>query len=484
MYGARGWMVASAVVPAIDARRSAKLGVAIVLLATSAAAAVTLRPGATLSHAAMVLTGASAVAAIRLGRRRALLATLAVVAYALPFVTLLGYVFADNYEWGPTPSARALSQDQGLMLGVAQIGLLGLAGLLLGLWAGLYPRPAPEPISTDFALPPTAAAAISMAALLLAWFSSPQSSIFTTSYSEISRTNLASGIGLAAGFVAVMALVVVLAVDLEAERRRKANAVKLRMFAITVLLIVGPFQLLKGSRTAVGLVLALALLRLTRQTDSAPGGRRAWWHQRGTRRVLVGLVVIGATFVVVGVVRSSLHEGGLSAGDVAERSQNYVLHGTWEAVLATNVAASIEDRDGEELLFGSTYVDYTASLIPGPIARVIGWERPITASRGPAWWSEGISLGGIHVAVVPYRNFGPLGVFIGLAAVGFVIGAVDRRSHRSAFGRTLYGCVAMACVLWFWYGDMYVVRALMALAVIWPIVRALSQRISRPTVAP
>jgi hypothetical protein len=146
---------------------------------------------------------------------------------------------------------------------------------------------------------------------------------------------------------------------------------------------------------------------------------------------------------------------------------------TWTSILLTNLAQAAQFRNGTaNYLYGETYVDYFLSLPPGILTRSLGIQRPLESDRGPNWWFIGISAGGIHIVVVPFRNFGIVGAFLILAAIGWFIGWVEMRNDQRRFwGRFLYGAIGVASFFWFWYGDMYLVRILMSVAILGPASR-------------
>jgi hypothetical protein len=141
---------------------------------------------------------------------------------------------------------------------------------------------------------------------------------------------------------------------------------------------------------------------------------------------------------------------------------------TWTYLLLNNLGMAEEHASGRtEYLYGCTYLDYLKSLLPGTVTRSLGIDRPLETDRGPNYWYEGLSMGGIHPVCVPFRNFGALGAFLVLGVYGFVIGRWDIGSSSPAFlPRFLYGSVATTSFLWFWYGDMNIIRCLMIVGIL------------------
>ena len=73
-----------------------------------------------------------------------------------------------------------------------------------------------------------------------------------------------------------------------------------------------------------------------------------------------------------------------------------------------------------------------------------------------------MSSGGLHVVVPPFRNFGAFGVFAVLMLYGFIIARIEQRGESGTLGaRVIWGSMFCSSFLWFWYGDMSFIRALM-----------------------
>jgi hypothetical protein len=51
----------------------------------------------------------------------------------------------------------------------------------------------------------------------------------------------------------------------------------------------------------------------------------------------------------------------------------------------------------------------------------------------------------------------------------FIASVETANARRSLAARFLYGSVTVATFFWFWYGDMYIIRGLMAAAVLLPV---------------
>jgi hypothetical protein len=189
------------------------------------------------------------------------------------------------------------------------------------------------------------------------------------------------------------------------------------------------------------------------------------------RKLAIPGVVVVAVFFALGFIRSSLSEGaGRAASDAVAALDKAYRKNTWTAVAINNAGVADEMlHNDDEVLYGRTYLEYFYSLPPGVLCRLIGIERPIERESGPVWWYPTISAGGIHVTVVPYRNFGLAGLFVVMLTIGFVASIIERNGQQvGGWNRMLYGAVTMSSFMWFWYGDMIFIRAIMGTCLAWP----------------
>jgi hypothetical protein len=260
-------------------------------------------------------------------------------------------------------------------------------------------------------------------------------------------------------------ILILLCIDAEREmtskrkRRRKFFAVISAMMFIVIFL-----QILRGERESLGLIVGLMALYLTGPVLSATRERLKSIGWRRMRKLIVpaGLVIV--LFIGLGAARYTLSEPYSSSFNLWETFVSGWEQNTWTAVLLTNLGITAQCRYGPmEYFYGQTYLHYVLSLPPGIVTNAVGIERPLEATRGPNWWFVGLSAGGIHPVVVPFKNFGILGVFVILCIYGFLIARFEMGNTSNAFwSRLMHGAVVTSSFLWFWYGDMNIIRGLMA----------------------
>jgi hypothetical protein len=178
------------------------------------------------------------------------------------------------------------------------------------------------------------------------------------------------------------------------------------------------------------------------------------------------LLLIGGIIVFllqfIGAYRSIAADGvGILAGLQNYLSEGTLFNGTWTAALLTPLATLGDYYFGErDYLFGKTYLDFFLSIPPTPVANFFNYDRPITSWSGPAW-DVSYGAGGTYISVVPFMNFSMIGVFVQTALVGLLIATIDRKVSGYSPMWTL-ASFAVGVVLWgvFWYGEMYLLRAI------------------------
>jgi hypothetical protein len=422
--------------------------------------------------AGLFLLAGWGLACVRL-TRLSLLPRLMIVLYAMPFSVTLGYLGSSDYTWWWTPTVQALLGDQVLVEQMMAIGITGLAALLAGLKVIEARRVREEDLDdadTETASPGKALDALAFVAALglataLSWVYAPRTTIFEEAYAAEGTEGLSQTLNFYGAFLASYILLVLLFVDAEYSRPVARRWKRLAVLGTTLFILIF-LQLLRGDREIVGLLAALSILYVTEPMRLRP----RWIQGRAWRRMFslgLPILVLSVVLVAVGAARYELSGSDVSAaGELLAAGFTY---STWTAVLLTNLGIAAQLQDGRiEYLYGETYVQYLLSLTPGIVTHYLGLERPIEAINNPNYWFPGISSGGNHVVNVPFKNFGIFGVVGVLFVYGLAIGDWERRGVRNRrWARLVYGAIAASSFMWFWYGDMNVVRGLMGAGVLW-----------------
>jgi hypothetical protein len=408
--------------------------------------------------------------------------------YALPFSVLLGYLFNPEFAWIFTPRGYEIIQDHLVVREMIAIGTAGLCGLAAGVRAAAYrangnsrtviqESSAPQTLGTFIFL------GLVATAVTLSWLSSPQETIFEMAYMTDQAATAASRVNFSAASLASYILLVALAIDIERDRNGSRRARKLFALGLGVAYVVIVFQLLRGDRESSGLIVALAALYLT-----SPLRNTAWTNplkaiRKRIRRLTLPLLVAAVAYVWLGGARSLLIAGTETLGPMA-MLQFGLSQNTWTAVLWRNLGTAWEYRHGLiHYKLGQTYLDYLLSLPPGFVTKAFGVDRPLEAWQGIAFEDPGgISAGGLHVVIAPFKNFGITGALCVLFLYGWIGGYLEFVNSRGSLaGRLLWAATLCSGFLWFWYGDMPFIRAIMvAVAIYWMYRVALSLHLRSP----
>lgn len=420
-----------------------------------------------------------------------------IAVYSLPFSVLLGYIINPDFMWIFTPRGMEISADLLIIRQMATVGMVGLLGLLAGIRSVAVFRPhnartGGEP--TILHRPSRTLAAPVFAVLLpvsifFSWLSAPPETIFEAAYASGQSGAVAASINFPAAYMVSYILMVILFIDAERERGGAGRRTKFLAIGLGTVYIVVVLQLLRGDRESSGLVVALTALYLTSPAGIRHARRLVSVARSRIRRLVLPLVTLLTVFIAIGSLRSRLSEAGKFTEILTpvQAVQLGLSQNTWTAILWTNLGVAWEYRQG--LLtykYGATYTDYLLSLPPGVVTNALGLERPLESWRGIAWEdAAGVSGGGLHVVVVPFRNFGAFGVFIVLLLYGLIIGRVEQRGETGTLGpRVLRGSVFCGGFLWFWYGDMSFIRALMIAGLLYVVYRiGLSVQLGSPRAA-
>lgn len=400
-----------------------------------------------------------------------------ILIYALPFSVLLGYLVEPDYVWMLTPRGQEVISDRVLIAELIAIGTIGLVGFILGLRVAAAFRTNPPvveaPVRTSTLTPPFFVALL-VCALGLSWLTAPKETILQAAYfTEQSETAAGSVNFPAAGLVSYI-VIIVLAIDLTREADRITRRLKTIVFAVGVSYIVLVLQLLRGDRESSGLILALLGLFITEPLIGSGGG--------GRRRAIARVAAAAVPAVLLVVVFIALGEARGTFNDVSARvgvRQTFLLglsQNTWTAVLWTHLSSMWEYHEGLlSFKWGSTYVDYLLSLPPGIITQALGIERPFEAWRNINLEdAAGVSAGGLHAVVTPFKNFGAVGALAVLFVWGLLIGRLEQWYARGTLAaRMLWASVLCSGFLWFWYGDMPFIRALLTALILYVTYRTL-----------
>ncbi len=247
-------------------------------------------------------------------------------------------------------------------------------------------------------------------------------------------------------------------------RKRKLTII------IGLILYVAVFaNLLKGNRNIAGLVFAFFAVPYfyLKGTQTNSQSRRLYLSFRKKAKLLLAVIFI--LFFLVGIIRNSFAKNGIS-GDLISNSLFYFYKSSsWMGGYYASIGAAKEyTLETINYFFGKTYLDYFLSLPPSFIASALDYTRPLDIdANAPGEWYRGFTVGGMHPSVVAFKNFGFIGVYLIFVLYGYFFFKLESRINlykpETLF---LYGCVILSSMHLMWYGEMYMLRALMGYFVV------------------
>ncbi len=439
-----------------------------------------------------------------------------VLLYILPFSANLGYLFDRNFVWWQTPTNILLCQNHTLINEMLSMVLVGLCGLMTGIeWVAISAcqrlqsnrKPSTDVPGNQTVMSLPVYAILLYVAYICSWLYAPEASIFTAAYASADAGHgMYKDVGMNSSYLISYLLLMLLIVDAEREAPRSSRRMlKMMSTMLVTSYIVVVLQLLRGDRECAGLLAAIVMLYITSPSMEAARGR----IQRGlvqfsrTLKVFVPLAVCVAAFIAMGSLRHSASQKSAAVSGAWNTLVEGATQNTWTAVALNNLGLCADyNYKTITYLYGQTYIDYFLSLPPGSITMAMGYERPMESNESnPSMWYHGlIAAGGMHPAVVPFRNFGIWGVLVILILEGAFICCCETYNETGTLAsRLLYGSIATSCMLWYWYGDMNFIRTVMMWGIVYvihiftahrplrtydrPRVRPASGQSARPTIS-
>jgi len=379
-------------------------------------------------------------------------------------------------------SSRAipLGRDPEIVSTMMWIGEIGLCGLLAGIFFTKQERQIQngemkQPFIPKATLSIPWFVFFSLFALFLSWGAAPEQTIFNEAYGT-QRFTRASLAGFNAGALSSYVLLILLQLDIY---RTKNKSLKVVILSFVVVYIVIFLQLFRGDRESSGLIAGLLLVHLAFgskqiQKQLKAAGLAIWQKFY----VITFLIVLVALFAFIGSFRSEATRT-ITVDEVTEMLVRGLRQNTWTSAGVNNLALADEVvNQTPEYFFGKTYVDYFLSLPPAFVARAIGYERPINRFAGPGLWYRHLTNGGTHPVVVPFKNFGAVGLLGFMWSLGLLVGLINHFDVSAVLRQQyIYGVFAVSGFKWFWYGDMNLIRACMAATIVYVAYIILAKRI-------
>nr|WP_321404163.1 hypothetical protein [uncultured Desulfobacter sp.] len=402
------------------------------------------------------------LAAIILGiRKQTLLVFLILLLYSLPFVHLLEYlwnpdIILDKNIWGLYGNPYQRNMD--IVLNMAMLGCIGCLGLVAGSSFGKMIGKDMKRSMYCYYRVMTIPSYLFMGfmSLFLSYINTPQDTIFLSRYTMSQNLLQQVGINFNAAWLLSYIFAVIMLVDVFRESRRKQKGIKVIVLVCLLAVIVVWMQFMRGDRECIGLIGAVFAFIVIKLKDM---------NFKKLFIILAAAFFIFVSANFVGAIRDIVWPG--SQVSVSERKID-LFHGTWSAVLMTPLSVAGDYYYGlMKLKWGKTYWNYILSLPPAPIAQLIGYERSVEGTHGPAWEMR-YGLGGTHAMVVPFMNFSSAGVLVVMFLYGWWVAWIERRMffYKTPNRELFYGSIIVIAPFWFWYGEMYLIRAVMAYIIV------------------
>jgi hypothetical protein len=408
--------------------------------------------------------------------RKRYLAAFYVTLFYMPLSSSLGYAFVEDYVFWNSPRAFSLGHDHAVISAMIWTGEIGLCGFLAGMLLvnksiRNEKRSAESPARVESYFLPNLSNVVFLVltvfAVLLSWIAAPTDTIFEEAYgTAITR---GSQLNFNAGALSSYTLLILLQLDIY---RTTKKSFKQTVFVCAVVYVILVLQLLRGDRESSGLIIGMLLLHVKFGTPKSKEYLKNILTTFQQRIYLIGgAVALILIFSLIGTLRSKASTGYVEKSDLSELLVRGLQQNTWTAAGVNNLALAEEYVNGStEYFYGKTYVEYALSLPPSFVAKALGYIRPINSNNAPGLWYRYLTNGGTHPVIVPFKNFGALGLLLFTIGLGQVIGHIDRLdSSRILISQYTYGVFAVSGFKWFWYGDMNLIRSCMAAAIFYAI---------------
>jgi len=405
--------------------------------------------------------------------KRFYLAKFGLIALALPYIHLLPYLWFDWNErpelmWGLASNPYMFERDIiNLTSMIAAISVIAFYfGVLIVQNMNFYKNKNADfdshpPRNHQPALPIFYTLILCLFSIFSSYLVAPKETILTAAYTT--SEGISQGWDFSSLWTFSYVALIFAFVDAIFEYKRFRKKIKFFILIISTLIIVTFFQLLRGDRESITLVISLIFIYFFLNPFLIKKNRKT---MNIFKLAKVGLLVFVIIFVsyFFGAARSSMSYDrmGFIKNYINEFQPEKLFYGTWSAVLLTPLSVAGDYIYGLlKFEYGQTYIDLILSLPPGFIANFLGYERPIDAFKGPAWKMT-YGIGGTHATVVPFMNFGLIGVFFILILIGYFLAYIDLsyQKKQNATSISLAGVLVMILPHWFWYGEKYFINVM------------------------
>lgn len=210
-------------------------------------------------------------------------------------------------------------------------------------------------------------------------------------------------------------------------------------------------QLIYGDRDFFTIFVAIMLLFFAKRLNGFAGMLKA--------------LTVGILFVGLGALISMLR---MSVDVSPAEFIAYFYYNSWTASIQPVLLMLQSEWNTGPTLFGKSYLDLMASVVPSVVYSIFDLQKPITVDN-PALWFYVEGMGGMHASGVAWRNFGLSGVFSQCAVAVFILSKIEKFvvNRPTFWANFFYVVVASQLMHTVWYSLVSMVNALVLFVTIY-----------------
>ena len=262
-------------------------------------------------------------------------------------------------------------------------------------------------------------------------------------------------------------------IDILFTKSLKNKKIKFILFSIFILFYVIWFQIFRGDRESLTLIIGLVIFHIVYVNNPKKIIKK---RKIPYLPILVFIFILLSVNFIITITRSNvLNEDFnylfniiIQFIEFKEVQFKDIFTGTWSAALLTPISVA-GDYKNELLNFrlGKDYLDIFLSLPPGFIADIFQYQRPFENYSGPAYQMR-YGQGGTHASIFPFRNFNSYGIFIIMFFLNTVFINYEIKLFKN-YNSSNSGLILFCLVFfphWIWYGDKYLINFLIGYLII------------------
>lgn len=395
------------------------------------------------------------------------------VAYLLPFIHIPPYIIFDYSStpiilWGL--AVRPYMVEEEVIKLTAMIGAVGALGLTSSALIENKKIHFNEKYCNNNANTLSILSFVLWVALGIAIskISAPSENIFEAGYGDVE--SIADAVNLGSAWLVSYVMLSFVVVDALLEKKESIRILKSLIIYCMVVYVAFFLQFMRGDRAVIPWILSLLMLYIIWGKNNS----RIKLSRRKKILLICTIILIMMISSLIGIFRNSLVDGNAAilinlifemyeSGDF-ELSNS--LHGTWSAVLLTPLSVAGDYVHGLlDFKLGVDYYNLFLSLPPGALADAIGYVRPWGSNSGPPFEMR-YGQGGTHAAVLPFMNFGMIGVYVLALILGKLYIFIENfaRKKNNTYNLSLLVCISLATPHFLWYGEKNGINAVLAWA--------------------